>query len=254
MMNRCVILLGLLLSSFLLSCSVGRRLTIPSEVSIGNVRYCVDTLQERWGRAPDAPDFTCLYFRNVHDTIVGTDKARVIIWDAYDIVVPDSIEYINPECFDINPFLYEDVTLLSEMEAVTEQILHGFKDNLSPEARKRMTDNLLYFCIELLVGDNGMILESCQYVFMDSLRIDQELLNLCAKVDKAIKSAPVIYKGITWMRKYDIPYAPTRLLLMMTADGLVYANSDQTHKLFRQSKERRVLRGETIYTRPYHAL
>ena len=236
-MNRILALFAVLLSPLILSCGVGRSLVIPSEFAIGNEHYHVDTLKQRWGRLGDAPERTCLYFRSVRDTIVGTEKAYVYRANTHDVVVRDSSNRIIAEYCNIHPIYYSDY-LLPNPDTVINQVLYALKDELSPRQCKRMTDNLTLFCVELLVGSNGLILESCQYVFMDSLRIDKEMLSLCAKLDRAVKNASVFFKGSIWMRENNIPYGSTRFSLMMTEDGLVYPSSSQRRKLTQQSRER----------------
>lgn len=239
-MNKILFIVCLLLSPLFMSCGVVRTLAIPSSVVIGNERYYVDTLKQRWGRYGDAPERTCLYFRNKYDTLVGTERARVIRKDASDYLIRRDIvnNQIVEEYLEVNPYYYSENTLEEIPDSVLCRVLSVLSDELSPRQRKRMTENLTLFCVELLVGSNGLIQESCQYVFMDSLRIDKEMLNFCARLDKAVKNASVFFEGSIWMRENDIPYGPTRISLMVTEDGLVKPDYSQMEKLIQQSRER----------------
>ena len=239
-MNKPMILIGILLLPLLLSCSAGRIGAIPSEVTIGNERYHVDTLKQRWGRYGDAPEVTCLFFSNVRDTIVGTEKRFVVRYDTHDVVIRDSSNHIIAEYSNIHPFYYGDDLLLTETmpETLNNQVVYALKDELSPRQRKQMADNLTLFCVELLVGSNGLILEACQYIYMDSIRVDKQLLNFCAKLDQAVKNASVYYEGSIWMRENDIPYGPTRTKFIMTENGLVYPSFSQMDEFIHKSRER----------------
>lgn len=237
-MNKILFLTGALLLPLFLSCGVGRRLTVPSRVAIGNERYYVDTVKQRWGRFGDAPERTCLHFRNVRDTIVGTAKSFFPIRkDTHDVLVRDSKENIIAEYRIGSPAGYGDMILYGQSDTLVSQVLYALRDELSPLQRRRMTDNLTLFCVELLVGSNGLVLESCQHVFMDNLRIDKEMLDFCAKLDKAVKNASVLYKGSIWMLENEVPYAPTRIKLMMTEDGLVQPGYSQIRELIERGKD-----------------
>ena len=238
-MNKLLFLTGALLLPLFLSCGVGRKLTVPSEVAIGNERYHVDTVKQRWGRFGGAPERTCLHFRNVRDTIVGTEKARVIREGVSDhLIRRDTIDNkIVEEYLVINPYYYSENTLEAIPDSVLNQALYTLNGELSTTLRRRMIDNLTLFCVELLVGSNGLILESCQYVFMDTLRIDKEVLDFCAKLDSAVKNASIFYKGSIWMQENDIPYGPTRIKLMMTEDGLVQPGYSQIRELIERGKD-----------------
>lgn len=238
-----MILIGILLLPLLLSCSSARIGTIPSEVTIGNERYHVDTLKQRGrGRSsPGMPEVTCLFFRNERDTIVGTDRARVIIHDPTPYLIRrDTVDnVIIEELIEIfNTYSYGDVVLLPIPDTLTYQVLYTLKDELSPRQRKRMADNHTLFYVELLVGSNGSILEACQYIYMDSIRVDKQLLNFCAKLDQAIKKTSVFFPGSTWMLENNIPYGPTRTHFIMTENGLVDPSSSQMREFIHKSRER----------------
>ena len=238
-MNKPMILIGILLLPLLLSCSSARIGTIPSEVTIGNERYHVDTLKQRWGRGGDGPERTCLHFRNVRNSIVGTQKAYIVCNDAHDVVIRDSSNRIIAEYYNVHPYYYAEDTMLEEMpNAALYQALNALSDGVSPATRKRMAENHTLFCVELLVGKDGYVLESCQYIFMDSLKINKELLDFCAKVDHAFNHFPYRFNGSIWMKENNIPYGPIRTIFMMTEEGVVYPTGFQINRFLQQSMER----------------
>lgn len=236
--NKLLFATAILISLLFISCGIGRKLSIPSVVAIGNERYYVDTLKQPWGRFGDAPERTCLYFRNVHDTLVGSEIARVIRKEVSDYLIRrDTVDNtVVEEFLVVDPYYYSENTLEEIPDVVLNQALKALNDGLSPVQRRRVMDNLTLFCVELLVGSNGLILESCQYVFMDSLRIDKEMLDLCSKLDKSVKNASIFFEGSSWMRENDIPYGPTRIKLLMTEDGLVYPGFSQIRGLIEQDR------------------
>ena len=236
--NKFLIALMVLAASLMLSCSVGRAVRLPSAVKIGSERYYVDTLRQRWGRIGDAPYVTYLYFRNEHDTIVGTEKAHVVAKDVKDVIVHDSSNSIVAEYYAdyIHPYYYAEDTLDKVPDSLLNEMCFKLNGALSPSVSKLMTDNHTFFSIEILVGSNGLILESVQRIFMDTLRYDKEMLDLCAKVDKATKSAPIYFPGSIWMRENGIPHGQIRFFLMMTEDGFVSPDGNQIENIFRHSK------------------
>lgn len=239
-MNKILLAFVVLAFSLTLSCSVSRPLRLPSAVEIGDERYYVDTLRQRWGRFGDAPYVTGLFFRNERDTIIDTPKAFVDTRGAKDVIVRDSSDNIVAEYYAdcIHPIYYAEDVLDRIPDPVLNQMCFTINGVLSPSLCKQMTDSHTLFSIEILVGGNGLILESSQYIFMDYLRYDKEMLDLCTKVDKAIKSAPIYFPGSIWMRENGIPHGKIRFFLIMTEDGLAcpdYA-SNQISKLLQQSK------------------
>ena len=90
--NKLLFATAILISLLFISCGIGRKLSIPSVVAIGNERYYVDTLKQPWGGFGDAPERTCLYFRNVHDTLVGSEIARVIRKEVSDYLIRRCLE------------------------------------------------------------------------------------------------------------------------------------------------------------------
>lgn len=243
-MNRILALFAAVLSPLILSCGVGRSLVIPSEFAIGNERYHVDTLKQRWGRVGDAPERTCLHFRNVRNTIVGTDKARAVRRDTnYSdfLIRRDTLAngLIEEEYIVVNPYYYSENTLLEEMpNAALYQALNALSDGVSPATRKRMAENHTLFCVELLVGKDGYVLESSQYIFMDSLKINKELLDFCAKVDHSFNHFPYRFNGSIWMKENNIPYGPIRTFFLMIEEGTVHPTPTQLTKFFEESRER----------------
>lgn len=238
-MYKPIMLTGILLLPLLLSCSAGRIGTLPSEVTIGNERYHVDTLKQRWGRVGDGPERTCLHFRNARNSIVGTQKAYIVCNDAHDVVVRDSSNRIIAEYYNVHPYYYAEDTMLEEMpNAALYQALNALSDGVSPATRKRMAENHTLFCVELLVGKDGYVLESCQYIFMDSLKINKELLDFCAKVDHAFNHFSYRFNGSIWMKENNIPYGPIRTIFMMTEEGAVDPTPSQLKKFFKESRER----------------
>ena len=206
-------------------------------MAIGKERYHVDTVRQRWLRLGDAPECTCLYFKNVRDKIIDTEKACVVSDGAYDVIIRDRrSKEILEEYSEIHPIFYADVTLRDELtDTLVNQVLSGLKDELSPSARRRMANDHAVFSIDLLVGNDGLVRESSLYVFMDSLRRDRELLEFCAKVDKAFKEGSLFFKGSIWMKVNDIPHGQIRLRLIMTEDGLECPKSSWS-TLLRESK------------------
>lgn len=237
-MIRIIVLLAVLLSPLFLSCGM----VVPSEIAIRNERYYVDTLQQRWGRIGNAPKVTCVFFRSAHDTIVGTERARVIRRDAnpYFFVRSDTLSngIIEEEYIEVNSYYYSENTLEDIPDSVLNQVLNALNNKLSPAACKRMADNHTYFCVELLVGEDGYVLESCQYIFMDNLRIEKELLDFCARIVHAFNSFPYRFNGSSYMKENNIPHGPTRTMFMMTEEGVVHPTSSrQRDKYYLESKK-----------------
>lgn len=242
MRNR-FLLLFCIVSPFLLSlCSTGRRLAVPSSIEVHGERYCIDTLRARWLRIGDAPECTYLYFRNMRDSIVDTRKAYYVIGPEKkltgllkrDIVDGRVEEYYE----DMEWWYYRGDAALFFPPDIGQR-LHFLWEDLSPEIRRRMVENDTHFDIQLLVDNNGMILEASQRVFMypHPLQLDEKLLDFCSRLDVALKNGAVILDA-SWMKENDIPHAPKRMLLYVTEDGISDGRRELKQVLLEREQEK----------------
>ena len=102
-----------------------------------------------------------------------------------------------------------------------------------------MVENDTHFDIQLLVDNNGMILEASQRVFMypHPLQLDEKLLDFCSRLDVALKNGAVILDA-SWMKENDIPHAPKRMLLYVTEDGISDGRRELKQVLLEREQEK----------------
>lgn len=178
--------------------------------------YQVDTVRNAFFRLAGREENLHLYFKSISDTIIDTPLCIFPIPVEYKneeiIIVIDTLENGVVEKAvveaDPDPYSYSYLSLL--LDGSYEELTDILSSSFSQKTAKRLSDDHTWIIIDLLVDDNGSVIEASQQIYSETLIYDKSVLRSFAKLDRTIKES-VRFNDDGRFRRLGIPYGWTRL-------------------------------------------
>lgn len=180
--------------------------------------YQVDTVRNAFFPLAGREENLHLYFKSISDMIIDTPlcifpipvgyKNEVIII-AIDTLENGVVEQTEVEA-DPDPYSYSYLSLL--LDGSYEELTDILSSSFSQKTAKRLSDDHTRIIIDLLVDDNGSVIEASQQIYSETLIYDKSVLRSFAKLDRTIKES-VRFNDDGRFRRLGIPYGWTRLCI-----------------------------------------